>query len=68
MRDLQKPIAAECEWFVCRECHTKTGHPHQKWCPLPAKGKEGCGDCIYWQRGRQACGHPYRKKGGVGAH
>gem|GEM_PF-6969600 len=56
-----EPIFAECPLFVCRECHTKTGHPHQHWCRLADSGGTDCGHCLYGQTGGK-CTHPYRKK------
>ncbi|MBP5604962.1 MAG: hypothetical protein J6X60_05405 [Ruminiclostridium sp.] len=57
-----EPIIAECPLFVCRECHTKTGHPHQRWCVLRDKAGGGCSECLYLQP-NDRCIHPYRKKG-----
>lgn len=55
-------IFAECQLFVCRECHTKTGHPHQHWCTLAEDGGTDCTRCLYGQTGGMECTHPYRKK------
>ena len=62
-----KLIIAECPRFACRECHTKTGHPHQHWCSQAADDtadRTGCAECLYWQESRGKCTHPYVKKGG----
>lgn len=56
-----EPIFAECPLFACRECHTKTEHPHQHWCKLAEIGGTGCADCLYGQTNGK-CAHPYRKK------
>ena len=58
-------IIAECPLFVCRECHTKTEYPHQKWCTLSDAGKTECECCLYWQESRKRCAHPYKKKDGI---
>ena len=64
MQNYDGAISAECRLFVCRECHTKTGFPHQKWCTLRESGSSGCADCVYRNIAGKSCGHPYRKKGG----
>ncbi|MCR4780252.1 MAG: hypothetical protein K5876_04055 [Ruminiclostridium sp.] len=62
MKEKDNIILAECPLYVCRICHTKTGHPHQGWCTLDRDEKPDCGSCIY---GRGAlCRHPYKRKGG----
>ncbi|MBQ9383362.1 MAG: hypothetical protein IJT87_03925 [Ruminiclostridium sp.] len=58
-------IFAECPLFVCRECHTKTGHPHQHWCTIAEKSGSGCAECLYRQERSGKCTHPYRKKAAV---
>lgn len=64
MTETENKIFAECKLFVCRICHTKTGHPHQRWCIMHTTGKSGCEDCVYWREAEKKCRHPYRKKGG----
>ena len=62
MRDKDDSITAECTLFACRECHTKTGHPHQKWCALSAKDTSECENCLYYSADKENCTHPYKKK------
>ena len=57
-------IHASCALYVCRECQTKTGWPHQKWCELKLLTDPGCADCIYWSVKKDKCDHPARRKGG----
>jgi hypothetical protein len=64
MENKDNTILAECPLFVCRECHTKTGHTHQKWCTLQKDSITECERCHYWQKAYRRCGHPYRKKDG----
>ncbi|MBQ9482739.1 MAG: hypothetical protein IJU82_00980 [Ruminiclostridium sp.] len=64
MQNNDRTIIAECPLFVCRICHTKTGHPHQIWCTLSVKGTADCTDCLYRQDINGLCGHPYKRKGG----
>ncbi|MBR5088213.1 MAG: hypothetical protein IK093_02155 [Ruminiclostridium sp.] len=58
------PITTACPLFVCGICHTKTGHPHQKWCSFSGVTAPECKDCIYWNRPAESCTHPYTKKCG----
>ena len=58
-------IRSACELFACRVCRTKTGWPHQKWCELCDLVRPDCGDCRYWNVGKNKCGHPARRGGGV---
>ncbi|MBQ3843256.1 MAG: hypothetical protein II820_11285 [Ruminiclostridium sp.] len=57
-------ITTVCPLFVCRICHTKTGHPHQKWCTLPEEDIPECESCLYRNTANGKCTHPY-KKGGI---
>ena len=57
-------ITSECKHFVCSECHTKTGYPHQKWCPEAGVTDGKCRDCAYRRESGRHCGHPYMRKGG----
>ncbi len=62
-------ITARCPLFSCRLCRTKTGWPHQSWCPLSDLVMPGCADCQYWGEKREMClhpiRHPRRKRGAV---
>lgn len=64
MIDKDNIITTECTLFACRVCHTKTGHPHQKWCTPNVSGIRECESCLYYNAEREKCTHPYRKKDG----
>ncbi|MBQ7460430.1 MAG: hypothetical protein IJS72_03565 [Oscillospiraceae bacterium] len=56
-------ITAGCELYVCRECRTKTGWPHQRWCTLRGLTEPDCGECRYYGREKRICVHPAARKG-----
>lgn len=66
MTDKENIISAGCPLFVCSECHTKTGHPHRKWCPKREETAPDCSGCLYRRGTPGECVHPYKKKGGDG--
>jgi hypothetical protein len=62
--DERPVIRAKCESYACRECRTKTGWPHQKWCTLSRLTEPDCADCRYWSVKKAGCDHPARRRGG----
>ena len=64
LSELRPVIHASCALYVCRECQTKTGWPHQKWCELKLLTDPGCADCIYWSVKKDKCDHPALRRGG----
>ena len=58
-----KTINAACSLFACKECRTKTGYAHQRWCSAAGKTKPVCTDCAYWLEQDKSCGHPQTKQG-----
>lgn len=57
-------IASPCPLYACRECRTKTGWPHQRWCSLAKLTEPACADCCYRNPAKDECVHPRRRKGG----
>lgn len=55
-------IIAECPLFVCRECRTKAGWPHQSWCPAADAAEAGCPECFYHSHTDEVCVHPILKR------
>ena len=62
--DERPVIRAKCEHYACRECRTKTGWPHQKWCELSRLTEPDCADCRYRSVRKARCDHPALRRGG----
>ena len=68
MNETDSAIRAECPLYACKECRTKTGWRHQRWCGMADKTEPGCAECRYFNAGKNACAHPARRKGGAARH
>ncbi|MBQ7699513.1 MAG: hypothetical protein IJT49_04125 [Clostridia bacterium] len=67
MSKKSKRISSKCPLFVCRECRTKTGWRHQKWCLFADPSVSDCTGCLYFvQRpaDKSVCVHPRMKERG----
>ena len=60
MNDGENIINGECERYVCSECRTKYGYPHQRWCTKKDVTEPSCLQCIYFGKGER-CRHPSLK-------
>ena len=56
-------IRCACTLYACLVCRTKTGWQHQGWCELAGRTEPACGDCRYYNREKDTCAHPARRKG-----
>ena len=65
MEEERGRIAAACPRFACRVCRTKTGWPHQPWCPLSRAVEPDCGGCRYWEPKEGECIHPALRREGA---
>ena len=62
MKNKQACIEAICRHFVCKECRTKVGWPHQRWCSGVDRMRCACADCLYYNEKRGMCVHPILKR------
>ena len=58
MKKERSCIASDCLHFVCRECRTKVGWRHQRWCGLSGRTECSCEDCMYYREKSEKCVHP----------